>query len=105
MSLLVHDHNKPSGPGGILRSLTKSLKPSGSRVPVVVNAKVVGGGADMPRLVHQLRNEALPGGAATTRNMARLLRTVSVSSATKIWYLERDLCSREHASFVRRSGL
>lgn len=99
------DRNKHSGFGEVLKSLTKPFKPTTGRVPVVVNAKVVGGGTNMPRLLHLLRNDPLPIRAQAAREISQLIDKVSISSTTEIWYLARDLCSQDQQSAFRRSGL
>ncbi|WPK26936.1 hypothetical protein PUMCH_004305 [Australozyma saopauloensis] len=100
-----YEKAKLSGIGGVFKSLTKSFKPTTGRVPVVINAKVVGGGAEMPRFLQQLRSDSLAARVEAANEISKLVLKVSISSTMEIWYLARDLCQKEHQSAVRRSGL
>lgn len=93
------------GLGGVLKSFTKSLKPASGRVPVAVNAKVVGGTSDMQKLLQQLKHDALPLRVSAAIDLTNSLKTYSVSSVPEIWYLARSLCDKKLASSVRRVGL
>lgn len=100
-----YEKSKHSGLGGVFKSLTNSFKQTGGRVPVTINAKVVGGGSDMPRLLYELRNETLPVRVEAANEICKLIEKISISSTTEIWYLARDLCGKDRASAARRSGL
>ncbi|KAM9901402.1 hypothetical protein OXX79_004562, partial [Metschnikowia pulcherrima] len=97
--------SRGSGLGGVFKSFTKSLKPASGRVPVVVNAKVVGGASDMQKLLYRLQHDALPLRVSAATEITKSLETYSVSSIPEIWYLARDLCDKRLASAVRRVGL
>lgn len=100
-----YEKSRHSGLGGVFKSFTNSFKQTGGRVPVTVNAKVVGGGSNMPRLLHELRNETLPVRVNAANEICKVIDKISISSTTEIWYLARDLCGKDRASAVRRSGL
>lgn len=93
-----------SGLGGVLKSLTRSLRPA-LAVPVVINAKVVGGGTEMPRLLQQLQHGPVAARAQAATSIARALEQYSISLIPEIWYLARDLCERTNPSNVRRLAL
>ncbi|KAM9896128.1 hypothetical protein OXX79_007653 [Metschnikowia pulcherrima] len=97
--------SRGSGLGGVFKSFTKSLKPASGRVPVVVNAKVVGGASDMQKLLYRLQHDALPLRVSAATEITKSIETFSVSSIPEIWYLARDLCDKRLASAVRRVGL
>lgn len=93
---------RSSGFGGVLKSLTKSLKPASGNVPVVINAKVVGGGNDMQRLLILLQHGPLPSRASAAQEVTEKLEKYSISSIPEIWYLARDLCDYKVQSSIRR---
>lgn len=105
MSSKSHPAPKSSGLGGVLKSITKSLKPASGRVPVTVNAKVVGGHGDMPHLLQQLSSGLPQQRAAVIEKVVRSLETTSISSVPEIWYLARDLCDRGNPSSTRRAAI
>ncbi|OBA23416.1 hypothetical protein METBIDRAFT_105146 [Metschnikowia bicuspidata var. bicuspidata NRRL YB-4993] len=93
------------GLGGVFKSLTNSLKPASGRVPVVINAKVVGGASDLQKLLNQLQHNALPLRVSAAMEITKSLRIYSVSSIPEIWYLARDLCDLRLASSVREVAI
>lgn len=93
---------RSSGFGGVLKSLTKSLKPASGNVPVVINAKVVGGGNDMQRLLILLQHGPIPSRASAAQEVTEQLEKYSISSIPEIWYLARDLCDYKVQSSIRR---
>lgn len=99
------ERSKHSGIGEVFKTLTKPFKPAPGRVPVVVNAKVVGGGSEMPRLLHLLRCDSLAARVEAANEISKLIQKISISSTTEIWYLARDMCLKDLPPAVRRSGL
>lgn len=93
-----------SGFSSVLKSITKSLKPALGNVPVVINAKVVGGGADMQHLLLQLQQGNPTARAQVANQICEALKKHSISSIPEVWYLARDLCDPHNLSSVRRSG-
>lgn len=91
-----------SGLGSVFKSLTNSLKPASGNVPVVINAKVVGGGNDMQRLLLQLQHGTLPSRASAAQEVTDQLEKYSISSIPEVWYLARDLCDYKVQSSIRR---
>lgn len=96
---------RTSGFGSVFKSITRSLKPALGNVPVVINAKVVGGGADMQKLLLQLQNGSTSARAQVASQITDALEKYYLSSIPEVWYLARDLCDRQHQSSVRRSAL
>lgn len=94
-----------SGFGSVLKSITRSLKPALGNVPVVINAKVVGGGADMQKLLLQLQYGTINSRAQVACQITEALEKYSLSSIPEVWYLARDLCDPQNPSAVRRSAL
>lgn len=93
---------RSSGLGGVLKSLTKSLKPASGNVPVVINPKVVGGGKDMQRLLLLLQHGTLPSRASAAQEVTEQLEKYAISSIPEVWYLARDLCDYKLQSSIRR---
>lgn len=93
---------RSTGFGGVFKSLTKSLKPASGNVPVVINAKVVGGGNDMQRLLLQLQHGPLPSRASAAQEVTGQLEKYSILSIPEVWYLARDLCDYKVQSSIRR---
>lgn len=94
-----------SGFGSVLKSITRSLKPALGNVPVVINAKVVGGGADMQNLLLQLQQGSVSSRAHVAFQITEALGKYSLSSIPEVWYLARDLCNPQNQSTVRRAAL
>ncbi|KAK8442726.1 hypothetical protein B9J08_01073 [Candidozyma auris] len=94
-----------SGFGSVLKSITRSLKPASGNVPVVINAKVVGGGADMQNLLLQLQQGSVSSRAHVAFQITEALEKYSLSSIPEVWYLARDLCNPQNQSTVRRAAL
>lgn len=89
----------------MLKSFTKSLKSSSNpnNVPILVNPKVVGGGADQQVLFNQLSiGNSLQVRAAAALKMLDNLEKYAISSIPEIWYAARDLCEVK-SSAIRRS--
>lgn len=100
-----HESFPHSGLGRVFKSITKSFKPTNTRVPVAINAKVVGGAPDMEKLL-QLLQQGLPRDRAAAANaVSAALSQFAVSSIPEIWYLANDLCDRSHPSVVRKAAL
>lgn len=93
---------RSSGLGSVFKSLTKSLKPASGNVPVVINAKVVGGGNNMQRLLLQLQHGTLPSRASAAQEVTDQLEKFSISSIPEVWYSARDLCDYKVQSSIRR---
>lgn len=93
---------RSSGLGGVFKSLTKSLKPASGNVPVVINAKVVGGGNDMQRLLLLLQHGTVPSRASAAQEITDQLEKFSISSIPEVWYLARDLCDYKVQPSIRR---
>lgn len=100
-----HPSVRHSGIGGVFKSLTKSLKPASGSVPVAINAKVVGGGTDMQKLLLQLQHGTLPSRASAAAEITRALEKYSISSIPEVWYLARDMCDIRIQSSIRRVAL
>lgn len=97
--------SRNTGLGGVFKSLAKSLKPTSGNVPVVINAKVVGGGADLPQLLQQLQHGTLPSRASAAARITESLEKYSISSVPEVWYLARDMCDGRYQSSIRRVAL
>lgn len=93
------------GLSSVFKSITKSLKPASGNVPVVVNAKVVGGGADMPRLLYQLQNGNLPQRTQAAQEIMASIDRFSISSIPEIWYSARDMCHSKFQPAIRRTAV
>lgn len=100
-----HPSLRPTGLGGVFKSLTKSLKPATGGVPVVINAQVVGGGPDMQKLLLQLQHGTLPSRASAAAEITEALERYSISSIPEVWYLARDMCDHRVQSSTRRVAL
>ncbi|PVH18074.1 uncharacterized protein CXQ87_000989 [Candidozyma duobushaemuli] len=96
---------RASGFGSVFKSITRSLKPTSGNVPVVINAKVVGGGADMQKLLSQLQTGSASTRAQVASQITEALEKYYLSSIPEVWYLARDLCDSQHPGGVRRSAL
>lgn len=89
----------------MFKSFTKSLKPSSNpdNVPILVNPKVVGGGADQQVLFNQLSlSNTLQVRAAAALKMLDNLEKYAISSIPEIWYAAKDLCEVKNSA-IRRS--
>jgi hypothetical protein len=105
MSTHYPSFGRSSGIGSVLKSFTKSLKSSSNpnNVPILVNPKVVGGGADQQVLFNQLSiGNSLQVRAAAALKMLDNLEKYAISSIPEIWYAARDLCEVK-SSAIRRS--
>lgn len=96
---------RSAGLGSVFKSLKKSLTPALGTVPVIINAKVVGGGDDMQKLLLQLQHGNLQTRAAAVVNITESLEKYSISSVPEVWSLARDLCDRKTPDNVRRDTL
>lgn len=96
---------RSAGLGGVLKSLRKSFTPALGSVPVTINAKVVGGGDDMQRLLLQLQHGSLQSRASALTHINKSLEKFSISSIPEVWYLARDLCSKDIQPAIRREAL
>lgn len=105
MSARPSSEHRSTGIGGVLKSLTKSLKPASGNVPVVINPKVVGGGTDIQRQLHLLQHGPLPSRALAAQEVSDQLEKYAISSIPEVWYLARDLCDYKVQSSIRRVAL
>lgn len=101
---------RTSGIGNVFKSITKSLKTSGSsssshpsNVSVRINPMVVGGSTD--QLLQHLRSGPLPARASAAAKMTETLESVSLSSFPEVWYAARDMCNPKIQSYIRRIAI
>lgn len=94
------------GIGGMILSITKSLKSNSSKnVPVQINATVVGGGQNQQILIQHLKTGPLPSRATAAASIIESIEKYSISSVAEIWYLARDMCSHKLQSNIRRTSI
>lgn len=111
MSMSTHYPNfsGTSGLGSVFKSFAKSLKSSSSShttSPILVNPKVVGGGADQHVLFNQLSGgSTLQVRASAAVKMSDSLNKYAISSIPEIWYSARDLCEVKNNPQIRRTAV